>query len=432
MIRLITSLLLLITLTSCASVDSGTVAEPVISVDPTPAVKPRAAATAVSNNLSLLKASNGRIIDENSNIVRLRGVNISGWLLNENWINPGFKIFGGHEHENSMRSHIERKYPGQNTGKLFLDEYRRHFITRGDLAYWSSLGFNMVRLNVSHLLLKQGEQGYQLMDRVIDWANQVGIYVIIDLVTAPGCANQIEYCDPGKRANLWSQGNLDKTEALWRVIAQRYRGRKNVAGYNLINEPNVGSHETLKKAYRRLIKAVRQVDQQHIIFLDGNNYATNFEVFSDGSLAAMDSNLVYSFHLYTASSCRAGARTRQKILKFIENPILNKIEGQQVPVLLGEYAGNCSRWIAVVHTVMQEKGVEHLSYYSPKCARGSYANSKCLSRMSGYGKWADLLKRADSGALPPDWRSDAGFKELESSNFIYDQERLRALQRDYR
>jgi len=380
-----------------------------------------------------LTVSNGQIVDEENNIVRLRGFNMAGWLTHENWLNPGFALYSGDDFELSIREGLNVYNPDQDIGKTFTDEFKKHFIGRGDLEYWSSLGFNVVRLNVSHLLLEQGEIGFDLMDQVIDWAAELDTYVIINLMTVPGCANPNYYCSVSQQADFWgSYENLDATVDLWKSIAQRYMDRHNVAGYNLMNEPNAPSHEALQFVYRRLIEEVRSVDQNHIIFLDGNSYAANFGVFADGSLAAMDSNLVYNFHLYSASTCDPSVDWRERIINFIGDPIFKQIRGQQVPVQLSEYAGLCSEWIDLVHTIMQEAGVQHLSYYSPKCAKGTYDNSKCLSKMSSYDNWVELLLRARLNQLLPDWESGLGLEELGSSNFIYDQDRMSILERDYR
>jgi aryl-phospho-beta-D-glucosidase BglC (GH1 family) len=107
-----------------------------------------------------LNVSAGQIVDENNQIIQLKGFNVSGWLLNENWINPGFTVLGGDEHEYQIRNFIDNLYPGQNMGKRFTDEFRSHFITRSDFEYWKRLGANHLRLNVSHLLLEDVEQGF--------------------------------------------------------------------------------------------------------------------------------------------------------------------------------------------------------------------------------------------------------------------------------
>ncbi len=61
---------------------------------------------------------------------------------------------------------------------------------------------------------------------------------------------------------------------LWEGIAERYRGNPWVAGYNPINEPADAEGSTIGPFYRRLEAAIRAVDPEHILFLDGNRYST--------------------------------------------------------------------------------------------------------------------------------------------------------------
>jgi hypothetical protein len=141
----------------------------------------------------------------------------------------------------------------------------------------------------------------------------------------------------------------------------------------------------------------------------------------------LDDNLVYSFHLYSGSTCNPLDNWQQRILTFIQGPILDKVKNQTVPLWLGEYAGHCADWIQLVHSIMKSNGVDHTSYYSPKCASDIYDNSKCMSRMNNSDRWKSLLINTRDGLLISDWETDPGFNQLEHSNFSYDQAKLNAL-----
>lgn len=97
---------------------------------------------------------------------------------------------------------------------------------------------------------------------------------------APGCANAELYCSSEKKANLWAN-NDDKQDliSIWRSIAMRYANETSVLGYDLIDAPNAPQNTDLESLYKDLINAIRQVDQNHIIFVQGNDKGTNFEVF---------------------------------------------------------------------------------------------------------------------------------------------------------
>ena len=54
-----------------------------------------------------------------------------------------------------------------------------------------------------------------------------------------------------------------------------------MAGYNLLNEPADESRSVVGPFYRRLVTAIRAVDPDHTVFLDGNTYATEFDIFDE-------------------------------------------------------------------------------------------------------------------------------------------------------
>jgi hypothetical protein len=80
---------------------------------------------------------------------------------------------------------------------------------------------------------------------------------------------------------------------LWEALADRYKDNPWVAGYNPLNEPGDSSGERLEPFYRRLVGAIRSVDSNHILFLDGNKHGTTFAMFKEPW-----ENTVYSLHDY--------------------------------------------------------------------------------------------------------------------------------------
>ncbi len=86
------------------------------------------------------------------------------------------------------------------------------------------------------------------------------------------------------RALFWKERHYqDRYVGWWEQLAERYRGRDYVAGYDLLNEPvanappsggfdkarYVPGWEALNALYRRTVAAIRAIDPDHIIFLDG-------------------------------------------------------------------------------------------------------------------------------------------------------------------
>jgi endoglucanase len=66
-----------------------------------------------------------------------------------------------------------------------------------------------------------------------------------------------------------------------------------VAGYNPINEPGDVGGTAIGPFYQRLHDAVRAVDPDHVLFLEGNRYSLDFDVFGEPW-----PNTVYTVHDY--------------------------------------------------------------------------------------------------------------------------------------
>jgi hypothetical protein len=89
---------------------------------------------------------------------------------------------------------------------------------------------------------------------------------------------------------------------LWTEIAKHYKDERWIAGYNPLNEPadptkspNAGR---LIGYYDSVIKAIRSVDPNHVLFLDGNTYATDFSGFPDNAGERWP-NTAFAIHDYS-------------------------------------------------------------------------------------------------------------------------------------
>ena len=100
------------------------------------------------------------------------------------------------------------------------------------------------------------------------------IYTILDLHALPGGQNQDWHCDnPTGHAAFWDHLHFqDRAVHLWEHIATRYRGNPWVAGYNPMNEPADSEWTRLLSFYDRIVPAIRKIDPEHILFMEGNTY----------------------------------------------------------------------------------------------------------------------------------------------------------------
>ena len=201
------------------------------------------------------------------------------------------------------------------------------------------------------------EKGFTMLDSLVAWCEQNQIYLIIDLHAAPGGQGKnVSISDyDASKPSLWeSEENQAKTVALWQKIAQRYKDEPYVGGYDLLNEtnwafPNDGTHpngcdcttnEPLLLLYQRIIDAIRQVDTNHIVFVEGNCWANNFNGLT--SLAAYDKNSVFSFHKYWNENDDPSIAT-----------FLQLRDSLNVPLFLGETGENSNTWFSTMVQLME-------------------------------------------------------------------------------
>lgn len=245
----------------------------------------------------LLRTEGGRFTDDGGVPVRLRGVGLGGWMNMENFIT------GYSANESLMRATV-REVLGRDRYELFFDRLLTVFFGDDDAALLAGLGMNCVRIPVNYRHFEDDSrpfeflgEGFRQLDRVIGACARHGIRSVIDLHALPGAQNHHWHSDNGThRPMFWDHPHFqDRAVALWEVIADHYKDDPRVAGYNPINEPADESRTAVRAVYKRLAGAIRAVDPRHILFLDGNTYSTEFDVF-DGQL----DNVVYACHDYAA------------------------------------------------------------------------------------------------------------------------------------
>jgi endoglucanase len=295
---------------------------------------------------TVLTTSGAEFVDGFGKQVRLRGVCIGGWLNMENFIT------GYAGNESLMRSHV-RSVLGDELYEFFFERLLTSFFGERDAEFLGSNGFTVVRIPVNYRHLENDdepftilEDGFRHLDRAVELCGRYGVYSIIDLHALPGSQNQHWHSDnPDGHAGFWDNRQYqDRVVHIWEAIAERYRGDTWVAGYNLMNEPADESRSVVGPYYRRLFDAVRNVDPDHIVFLDGNTYSTEFDIFESDPWP----NTVYSLHDYVPSGLGRGGPYPGKTMdgvwidrdavhdKFLKRSEYARKTG--TPLMVGEFA----------------------------------------------------------------------------------------------
>jgi hypothetical protein len=158
---------------------------------------------------------------------------------------------------------------------------------------------------------------------------------VIDLHAVPGSQNQHWHSDNATHvAAFWRHPHFqDRVINLWQALASRYRDDDWVAGYNLLNEPGDPGGEVVGPFHDRLVAAIREIDPNHILFLDGNTYSTDFSIFGEPY-----ANVIYACHDYAAAGMSFG--DGYPGLEALEEVFLERTRYQRdtgTPIWVGEF-----------------------------------------------------------------------------------------------
>jgi len=304
-------------------------------------------------NENWLRVSGDQIVNKKGDTVYLRGFGLGGMLHMENFID------GYPANEEAMREGL-KKVLGEKKYNLYFDTFFKNYFTEPDAAYIQSLGLNLVRIPINYHLFEDDmnprvikEEAFAYLDSVIEICARHGIYTIIDLHALPGSQNQHWHSDnPTHVASFWIHKDFqDRALHLWEVIAERYKDQPWVAGYDLINEPADPTKEKLFPYYKRLRDAIQKIDPHHILFLEGDRFATEFDKFTE----TWD-NVVYTNHDYATPGFIFGGdypgitRDRYYDKDTLEKDFLQRSEfmfSHHVPLWVGEfgpvYTGNTEK-----------------------------------------------------------------------------------------
>lgn len=256
----------------------------------------------------MLRVDGSRFVDESGKEVVLRGHNLGNWML----IEPN--MFGTPGTEKRLRRAM-LLYGGQKKYDAFWDGFYDKWLTEADIRFLSEIGCNSVRIpfNYRHFEddekpFEYREKGFTLLHRAVDWCAKYGIYAILDLHAAQGCQSGDWHCDNvfSEQVNLYYERmHQQRFIALWKEIAKRFRDDRTVAGYDLMNEPVCADKfeiDALNRVYQETVAAIREVDPDHIIFIEGNYWSQDYSQID----APFDANLAISPHYYNAAATRAG------------------------------------------------------------------------------------------------------------------------------
>ncbi|MEO9474655.1 MAG: cellulase family glycosylhydrolase [Cyclobacteriaceae bacterium] len=304
-----------------------------------------------------------KIVDANGNDVLWRGMGLGGWMLQEGY------MLGTHGPQHELEARIDALV-GREKRDEFYEAWWANHMRKIDVDSVAAWGFNMIRLPMHYKLYTppiedepvQGEvtwldRGFTMTDSLVKWCKTNDLYLILDLHAAPG--GQGENADINdydrSKPSLWeSDLNKEKTVALWRKLAERYADEPTIVAYDLINEPNWGfqnhasdpngcaesQNTPLWNLQKDITEAIREVDNNHIVVIEGNCWGNNYA----GLPQLWDDNMVISFHKYWNYENDVSAA-------------VNMRESRGVPVWLGETGENSNTWFTNTVSALESNNI---------------------------------------------------------------------------
>ena len=179
-------------------------------------------------------------------------------------------------------------------------EHFNAFITEEDIKRIAGWGVDHIRLPLDYPVVmdikEDGsftflEEGFNYIDRCIEWCKKYELNVVIDLHKAPG----FSFFD--EKNNLFQSETCKRQMyALWKQIAARYAKEGDYLAYELLNEIKDVSAEEWNDFAENLIREIRTVDEEHFVLV-GSVMMCSAKTVPELRLFD-DSRIVYNFHTY--------------------------------------------------------------------------------------------------------------------------------------
>jgi len=294
----------------------------------------------------IIQASGLKIV-EGDTPVKLRGINLGGWMLIEDY------MIGLPWTEWKIREQF-RRVLGAASASAFFDAWADSYVTEKDMEFLAQRGFTFVRLPLNYRQFESDlepgkwiEKGFRLLDRAVDLCRKAGLWILPDLHAAPGAQARDQNAGSAYGETfLWNYRHfMDRTARLWGEIARRYRDDSTVLGYNVICEPVVPDITLLNEFYASVIRSIRGQDPRHLIVLDSNLWAKDISSLRDPLFE--DPQVIPALHHYyfddaffprlTGYPGKVDGRTCDRAA--LERTLDGKHDQKRIrrPVLVGEF-----------------------------------------------------------------------------------------------
>lgn len=279
---------------------------------------------------------------------------------------------------------------GTKHGELGINYF---YPTMEDLWYFKSKGVRLFRFpfaweRVQHDL--NGELDMTLdvakMKEIVEECQRLGIYVMLDMHNY--CRRQVNGVTY-KFGQDESKLSIAHFADAWKKLATVFKDYDNIFGYDIMNEPYSLSPGVWAQAAQAAVNAIREVDTETAIVIEGENYASARTWLTHGAklannIADPSNNIIWQAHCYfdkdgsghyEAEGGYDGEVTDAATTIARINPFVNWVKQNGYRGILGEFGvpRTDARWLSMLDQIcatLKENGI----YGTYWVAGNGYAN----------------------------------------------------------
>jgi aryl-phospho-beta-D-glucosidase BglC (GH1 family) len=243
-----------------------------------------------------------------------------------------------------------------------------------NLRVLRSWGANLAEIPVSNVYLPTPPYDFEpenlaRLDTAVKAAEEAHLYIVLTCREGPGRA------DFNRSTEIWRDAAAQEAYAwMWRAVASHYRGRRSIAGYDLMCEPHpdqeadkpLGDWNSLA---RKISLSIREVDKLTPILVNSSGWA--YPRLFESLRPTGDARTIYTVHFYDphyythqkpgAGVAYPGFRVAGKadqpwdkaVLEAQLAPVRAFQEKYRVPIFVGEFG--CARYAPGVEDWMRDQ-----------------------------------------------------------------------------
>ncbi|OAQ39807.1 glycosyl hydrolase family 5 [Pedobacter psychrophilus] len=297
------------------------------------------------------------LIKPNGEKLFIKGINLGNWLNPEGYL----LLLKNNADSYRLIDQTFKEIVGEAVTDNFWREFQQHYVTRADIKYIRQTGMNTVRIPYHYKLLTDEpfmgyaskKHGYGVLDTVIKWCKEEGLYVILDLHDAPGGQTGINIDDSYGYPWLFvTEQHQQQFYQIWKETAKHYRNNKTVLGFDLLNEPIASSFFTkdtamlnvqLDNLLRIATQTIREVDKNHLVIVSGSRWGQDYSIFKDWNY---DDKLMFTCHRYHCDTTEAGIQDFLDYRKKFNRPFY-----------MGETGHEPDEWIASFNRMLEKVNI---------------------------------------------------------------------------